>query len=231
MTETTVLTGPEYAPTNGNKPDRLIIFLHGLGANGDDLISLAPVLSQVFPTAQFLAPNAPDPCDMTPMGLQWFSLQDMNRKQLQSGADAVTPVLHRYLDEQLARFSLTPDRVAIIGFSQGTMLALHAMPKYSGLVAGVLGFSGMLIDPESLADEDIRKPPTLLIHGTEDQVVPAEMSKISGEALKMAGFDTEVAFSKGLGHSIDEPGLRLGIEFLLRAFGDKEVPEPEMEEG
>ena len=208
MTDTPVLSGPEQAPTDGKKPDRLIIFLHGLGANGDDLISLAPVLGQVFPTAQFLAPNAPEECDMAPMGLQWFSLQDMSREQLQAGVDSVTPVLHRYLDDQIARFSVTPDRVAIVGFSQGTMLALHAMPKYSGLV-----------------DENIRKPPTLLIHGTEDPVVPAEMSKVSGEAMKMAGFDVEVAYSKGLGHSIDEAGLRLGIEFLQRAFGDKEVPE------
>ena len=225
MTDTPVLSGPEQAPTDGKKPDRLIIFLHGLGANGDDLIGLAPVLGQVFPTAQFLAPNAPEECDMAPMGLQWFSLQDMSRTQLQAGVDAVTPVLHRYLDDQLARFSVTPDRVAIVGFSQGTMLALHAMPKYSGLVAGVLGYSGMLIAPESLADENIRKPPTLLIHGTDDPVVPADMSKVSGEAMKMAGFDVEVAYSKGLGHSIDEAGLRLGIEFLQRAFGDKEVPE------
>jgi len=220
MTKMPALTGPEQAPANGGRPERLIVFLHGLGADGSDLIGLAPVLGQIFPTAQFLAPDAPDPCDMAPMGRQWFSLQDRSREQMESGVNAITPVINAYLDDQMARFNLSPDRIAVVGFSQGTMLALHALPQRPVPVAGVLGYSGMLIAPESLAQPGISKAPTLLIHGDQDTVVPHEMSKISAEAMRIAGFDVDVAFCKGLGHSIDEAGLRMGIEFLHRVLDD-----------
>ncbi|MBO6834968.1 MAG: alpha/beta fold hydrolase [Alphaproteobacteria bacterium] len=217
------LTGPEHAPATGEAPDRLIVFLHGLGANGNDLISLAPILAQVFPRAHFVAPDAPDPCDLSPMGRQWFSMQDLKTETLFEGVKAAAPSLDAFLDQQMDRFGLTPDRVAVVGFSQGTMLALHTLIRREQPIAAILGYSGMLIAPGALADDLACRPPTLLIHGEEDEVVPPEMSRMSGEALKIAGFDVEVAFCKGLGHSIDEPGLRLGVEFLLRAFGDKPV--------
>lgn len=223
MSDVTELSGPEHAPADGTAPDRLIIFLHGLGADGNDLIGLAPVLAQVFPKAQFLAPDAPEPCDMAPMGRQWFSMQNLDRTSLQAGLDSVAPTLNTYLDQQMARFDLTPDRVAIFGFSQGTMLALSLLPRRDAPIAGLLGYSGMLVSPEALADGLKSRPPVLLIHGEEDQVVPPDMSKLSGKALKAAGFDVEVAMFAGVAHSIDESGLRLGVEFLLRAFGDKPV--------
>lgn len=227
MTDVIELTGPEAAPADGSKPDRLIVFLHGLGANGADLMALAPLLAQVFPTAHFIAPDAPHPCDLAPMGRQWFSLQDMTTDALLDGARSAAPSLNAFLDAQMARFELTPDRVAVVGFSQGTMMALHVLLRRIQPIAGILGFSGMLVAPGALADELASRSPVLLVHGEDDDIVPADMSKMSGEALKIAGFDVEVAISKGLGHSIDEPGLRLGLEFLMRAFGDKEVPEAE----
>lgn len=225
MTEDTVLSGPEAAPASGGPPDRLIVFLHGVGADGNDLIALAPVMAQVFPDAQFVAPDGPDPCDVAPSGRQWFSLREMERDRLSAGLEAVTPKLDAYLDQQMARFGLTPDRVAVVGFSQGTMLALHALPRRPQPVAGVLGYSGMLVAPESLADHLASRPPTFLIHGADDPVVPANMSQVSGEALKIAGFDVEVFTCRDLGHSINETGLRLGVAFLQRAFGDVEVPD------
>lgn len=226
MTETNALSGPEAAPASGGPPDRLIVFLHGVGADGSDLIALAPVLAQVFPDAQFVAPDGPDPCDVAPTGRQWFSLREMERDRLSEGLDAVTPKFDAYLDQQMARFDLTPDRVAVFGFSQGTMLALHAVPRRAAPIAGILGYSGMLVAPETMADHLASRPPTLLVHGEEDPVVPTNMSKVSGEALKIAGFDVEVITCKGLGHSIDEAGLRVGIAFLQRAFGDVTDQEP-----
>lgn len=222
MTDTP-LTGPEHAPASGEAPDRLIVFLHGLGANGGDLIALAPILAQVFPKAHFVAPDAPHPCDLSPVGRQWFSMQDLKTDILFEGVKKVSPQLDAFLDAQMERFGLTADRVAVVGFSQGTMLALHNLIRREQPVAGLLGYSGMLIAPGAIADELACRPPTLLIHGEDDEVVPPEMSRMSGEALKIAGFDVEVAFCKGLAHSIDESGLRLGVEFLLRVFGDKPV--------
>ncbi|MDW3204498.1 MAG: alpha/beta fold hydrolase [Alphaproteobacteria bacterium] len=217
------LTGPEHAPATGETPDRLIVFLHGLGANGNDLIALAPILAQVFPKAHFVAPDAPYPCDLSPVGRQWFSMQDLKTDSLFNGVKKVSPALDAFLDDQMKRFGLGPDRVAVVGFSQGTMLALHNLTRRDQPVAALLGYSGMLIAPGALADDLTCRPPTLLIHGEDDEVVPAEMSRMSGEALKIAGFDVEVAFCKGLAHSIDEAGLRLGVEFLMRAFGDTPV--------
>jgi len=214
MTDTPVLSGPEQAPTDGKKPDRLIIFLHGLGANGDDLISLAPVLGQVFPTAQFLAPNAPEECDMAPMGLQWFSLQDMSREQLQAGVDSVTPVLHRYLDDQIARFSVTPDRVAIVGFSQGTMMALHVGLRRLRPLAGLLGYSGALAGPEHLGADLRHRFPVLLVHGGADEVLPADLTRHAARALAAHEVPVRSHIEPGLGHGINEMGLRLGVDFL-----------------
>lgn len=220
MSDTNELDGPEHGPADGGAPDRLIVFLHGLGANGQDLIGLAPVLAQIFPRAQFLAPDAPHPCDMAPVGYQWFSLQEMERPQLQAGVESVTPLLDRYLDRQMERFDLPPERVAVVGFSQGTMLSLYALPRRDKPLAGLVGYSGMLISPESLADTLSSRLPVLLVHGNDDPVVPPEMTKYAKEALDLAGFDVEAHYIEGLAHSIDETGLRLGVQFLMSAFGD-----------
>jgi phospholipase/carboxylesterase len=223
MADIPALTGPEHGPAEGDAPDRLIVFLHGLGADGADLLAMAPVLSQVFPRAKFVAPDAPFPCDMAPMGRQWFSLQELNGPKLLEGLRTVMPAVNAFIDDQMAKHDLTPDRVAVVGFSQGTMLALHVLPRREEPVAGILGFSGMLIGPELLADEGKCKPPTLLIHGEKDEVVPAELSRLAGTALKIAGFEVEVAMCADVPHSIDESGLRLGVDFLRSVFGDKQA--------
>lgn len=214
------LSGPEAAPVSGKAPDRLIIFLHGLGANGQDLIGLAPVLGPVFPDAQFLSPDAPFPCDMAPMGLQWFSFQEQGEDALWTGVLRAAPTLDAYLDAQMARFDLPPERVALVGFSQGTMMSLHVAPRRKKPVAGVLGFSGMLIGADHLPAEAQSHPPIHLIHGDSDPVVPVQMTENASEALKRAGFDVGVTICPGLPHSIDETGLRAGAVFLSECFGD-----------
>lgn len=220
MSEIHELTGPERAPAQGGMPDRLIIFLHGLGADGNDLIGLGAILGQVFPKAHFAAPDAPFPCDMAPMGRQWFSLQNLDRKVLEEGAEGVTDTINAFIDDQQTKHGMTSDRVAVIGFSQGTMLALHALPRRPEPLAGLVGFSGMLVSPESLAEKGVTRTPCLLLHGDQDEVVPPEMTTYAGQALQLAGFDVQAATLGGLGHSIDERGLQLAVEFLARAFGD-----------
>ena len=212
------LHGPEEAPANGEAPERLVIFLHGLGANGQDLIGLASIFGQVFPDAHFLAPDAPNDCDLAPTGKQWFSLQDPNEENLWEGVTSVAPALDRYIDQQLERFNLPPEKLAIVGFSQGTMLALHVAPRREKQIAAVLGFSGLLVGHTRLAQDVKTKPPIHLVHGTEDPVVPSEMTPASASVLQDNGFEADITMCEGLGHSIDEVGVKSGVVFLHECF-------------
>ena len=123
--QNTKLSGPEQKPLSGGKPKSLMFLLHGLGADGDDLIGLAPMLAQALPDTHFISPNAPQPCDMAPYGRQWFSLRDWSPASMLKGAEATAPTLHAFADEQLKRFGLTEDKLVWGGFSQGTMMSLH----------------------------------------------------------------------------------------------------------
>lgn len=214
------LDGPELPPRAEGPPDRLIVFLHGVGANGQDLIGLAPVLAPLFPKAHFIAPNAPNACDFAPVGLQWFSLQDRNPTALLAGVEQAAPVLDHFLDVQLARFGLTPDRLALVGFSQGTMMSLHVAPRRRDTLAGVLGFSGALLGPERLTVETVSRPPVFLAHGDADTVVPVDATRASADALKLAGFDVGYLICEGTDHTIDERGMHAGAVFLQDCFGE-----------
>ena len=166
------LSGPQWGPAAGGPPASLIVLLHGVGADGHDLIELAPLLAPLLPQTLFIAPDAPEPCDLAPFGRQWFSLADRRPEALLAGVARAAPVLDAYLDGLLAQYGLTADRLALLGFSQGTMLALHAAPRRPAPLAAVLGYSGALIDDGRLAAEHRSAPPVLLIHGDADEVIP-----------------------------------------------------------
>ena len=121
------------------------MLLHGLGANGQDLIALAPVLGTVLPDAVFVAPDAPSPCDMAPFGYQWFSLQVRTPESLYVGAEEARSLLDRFLDEEMARYGLNDENLVLVGFSQGTMMALHTALRRQTACAGVIGYSGLLV--------------------------------------------------------------------------------------
>ena len=212
------LSGPSRRPAAGGKPGRLVILLHGLGANGDDLIGLAPYWARLLPTAEFLSPNAPFPCDMAPYGFQWFSSQDRSREAVLGGVRASAAILDAFLDEALGERGLTAADVALVGFSQGTMMSLFVGLRRPEPVAGILGFSGRLIAPELLADELRSRPPTLLVHGTDDPLVPYTSLADAEAALKAAGVPVETVTCFGIGHSVDEEGLRRGGRFLQNVF-------------
>src|SRR5277367_2137498 len=165
MTE--MLFGPRRAPAAGGPATSLIILLHGLGADGADLIEFAGPLSQVLPNAAFVAPDAPEPCDMAPFGRQWFSLQSRAPAALAAGADRAAPVLAAFIEAELRRHGLDVSRVALVGFSQGTMMALHFGLRMRPAPAAIVGFSGLLVAPERLVAERGADVPVLLIHGTE----------------------------------------------------------------
>jgi phospholipase/carboxylesterase len=215
------LSGPSRRPASGGKPSRLVILLHGLGADGNDLIGLAPYWARLLPDAEFLSPNAPFPCDMAPYGYQWFSSQDRSPEAVLGGVRAAAPILDAFIDEALRERGLGSSELALVGFSQGTMMSLYVGLRRPDPVAGIVGFSGRLLAPELLATELRSRPPVLLVHGTEDPLVPYSSLIAAEAALKEAGVPVETMTSVGIGHSIDDQGLRRGGLFLRDVFSGK----------
>jgi phospholipase/carboxylesterase len=214
------LDGPRLPPRSGGPARQLVALLHGVGADGADLIGLAPVLSQALPDAAFVAPDAPFPCDMAPFGRQWFSLQDRSPARLAAGVRAAEPALRAFVDAELSRLSLPASALALAGFSQGAMMALHTGLRLPEPPAAILAYSGALLAPESLPAEVVARPPppVLLVHGELDGVVPVRASRMAEAALLAAGVPVEALYIPRLDHSIDESGLAAGTAALLRAF-------------
>jgi phospholipase/carboxylesterase len=212
------LSGPSYLPAGGQAPRQLVVLLHGVGANGDDLIGLAPHWAQYLPDAAFVSPNAPFPFDMAPFGYQWFSLQDLSPAMMLAGVKAAAPLLDAFLDDQLAAFGLDASRLALVGFSQGTMMALYVGPRRAAACAGIVGYSGALVGADSLAGEAVSRPPVLLVHGEADPVVPVGALATAVRGLEGAGFSVEHHICRGLGHGIDPAGIQLGGRFLAQVL-------------
>lgn len=215
----TALDGPRRPPRRPGPPRHLVVLLHGVGADGADLIGLAPALAEPLPEAAFAAPDAPEPCDMAPFGRQWFSLQDRSPAALLAGARRAAPTLDAFLDAELERHGLTDDALALVGFSQGAMTALYAAARRPRACAGVVGYSGALVGVETLTAEATAKPPILLVHGEADEVVPFMALGHAVRGLRAAGFDVEGHARPGLAHGIDPEGLALGAAFLRRVLG------------
>jgi phospholipase/carboxylesterase len=215
------LSGPSRPPASGGKPSRLVILLHGLGADGNDLIGLAPYWAPMLPEAEFLSPNAPFPCDMAPYGHQWFSSQDRSPAAVLAGVRAAAPILDAFIDEALAARGLGDGDLALVGFSQGTMMSLFVGLRRAQPAAGIVGFSGRLLAPELLTNELRSRPRILLVHGTEDPLVPYTSLAAAETALTSAGVPVETLTCPGIGHSIDEAGLRRGGHFLRDVLAEK----------
>jgi phospholipase/carboxylesterase len=213
-----MLTGPRLTPASGGNPKQIVVLLHGYGSNGADLISLAPMWRQLLPDALFIAPNAPERCPGAPGGYQWWALHELGRAALAAGALRAATALDAFLDAQLAEHGLTEAQMVLVGFSQGTMMALHVGPRRERQLAGILGYSGMIAGP-SLKAEDVRtKPPVLLVHGSADQVLPIAAYHHAHAELQRLGFEVEGHVSPGLGHSVDPTGIQLGAKFVQRVL-------------
>ena len=208
------LSGPRRPAAASGPARQLVVLLHGLGADGTDLIELAGALAPVLPHAAWVAPNAPEPCDMAPYGFQWFSLQQRSAATLAAGVDRAAPVLNAFLDAELASHGLDDRDLFLIGFSQGTMMALHVGLRRMIAPAAIVGFSGILVAPERIAAEATARPPILLVHGEADEVVPVGFLDAASSVLKAEGLDLEVMRRPGLGHGIDDVGLAAAARFL-----------------
>lgn len=220
MDETTALSGPALAPAAGGKAEQLVILLHGVGADGNDLIGLAPHLAGALPHAAFVSPHAPFAYDMAPFGFQWFSLTDLDPARLLAGVRRAAPPLNAFIDAELSRHSLAEDRLALVGFSQGAMMALHVGLWRAKACAGIVALSGALVGPEVLAGEIRARPPVLLVHGDQDPVVPVAAMAAAVAGLAAQRVPVESHLRPGLGHGIDAEGLALAIGFLTDAFAD-----------
>ena len=211
----------ERAPRSG-RVRSLVVFLHGYGADGADLLGLADPLEPHLPDTLFLAPDAPEPCAGNPFGRQWFPipwLDGSSEAEAAAGLLRAAADLNAFLDDRLAAAGLGPDRLALVGFSQGTMMALEVAPRRPAPVAGVVAFSGRLLRPEALVAEAVSKPPVLLVHGDAGPVVPfADMDR-AGQALAGAGFETYSHVMKGTGHGIAPDGLSVALAFLRDRLG------------
>ena len=212
------LSGPVQKPASGGKPRQLVVLLHGLGADGNDLIGLAPYWARLLPEAEFVSPDAPFPCDMAPFGRQWFSLQDRSPTSILAGVRAAAPILDAFIDDALKARGLDEPRLALVGFSQGTMMSLYVGLRRAKALAGILGYSGALVGAQSLAQEIRSRPKVLLIHGDADEVVPPQALPMAIRGLEAAGVPVEMLICPGLGHGIDQEGLTRGGEFLRQAF-------------
>lgn len=213
------LDGPRRGPRGKGPARQLVVLCHGVGADGNDLIELAPVLAQALPEAAFVAPHAPEPYDMAPeFGRQWFSLADRTPALLEAGVRRAAPMLHAFLDAELARLDLPAAACALLGFSQGAMMVLYAGLRHAPPPRAVLAFSGAMPGIAGLAREITGRPPVLLVHGELDDVVPIERSRDAEQALRAAGVAVESLWCPGLGHGIDEAGLAAASGFLRRAF-------------
>ena len=206
-----------YEFGNTTNPSQIIFLLHGLGSNGQDLISLAPYWAAGLPDTLFISPDAPFPCDMAPFGFQWFSLQRRDKEFVGNGIKTAFPILQGFIDEHRARFDLPLSKVALVGFSQGTMMSLYSAPRLSEAIAGVLGYSGALYGEDDLGDAHV-KPPIRLIHGEADDVVPVQAYTHAREALEGLGFSVSGHTTPSLTHSIDEAGIASGGAFLADIF-------------
>jgi phospholipase/carboxylesterase len=214
------LSGPIQKPASGGKPRQLVVLMHGVGADGNDLIGLAPYWAALLPEAEFVSPDAPFPCDMAPFGRQWFSLQDRSPPAILAGVRATAPILDAFLDEALAARGLADHQLALVGFSQGTMMALYVGLRRARAPACIVGYSGALVGADSLPQEIRARPKVLLIHGDADEVVPPHALPMAVNGLKAAGVAVDVLIRPGLGHGIDEEGLTGGGEFLRQALVD-----------
>lgn len=209
-----MLDGPRFGPKSGGTAKQLVVLCHGLGADGHDLIDLAPEWAIALPDAAFAAPDAPEPCEGTAFGRQWFALWDRTPAQLQAGVAAGAAALLGFVEAELARLSLPPEAVALMGFSQGAMTALHAGLRRAVPPRCILAYAGALLDPAIPPKPAF--PPVLLVHGEADPVVPVTASHAAEAALRAAGVPVESLYVPGLGHGLDASGISAGALFLQR---------------
>ena len=220
------LDGPRLEPRSG-KARRLVVFLHGYGADGNDLIELGRAWQPLLRDTAFVSPHAIEPCGQGPMGRQWFPLTFRDPNERWIGVNKAGPVLEKFIEAELARRGLPPTALGLVGFSQGTMMALHVGLRRAAPPAAIVGYSGLFVlpegaEPDAIVTEVRSRPPVMLVHGDRDDLIPAQALFQAAQGLSGLGVPVEWHLSAGIGHGIDAEGLRHGGEFLARRFAAAE---------
>ena len=212
------LDGPRLAPASGGQARQLVVLVHGFGADGNDLIALGREWAALLPDAAFVSPHGPEPCAGAPSGYQWFALNRIDPNEVAVGSRRAAPLLEQFIVRELERLALPDAALALVGFSQGTMMALQVGLRRAHPPAAIIGYSGALAAPETLAEEITARPPVLLVHGDADQVVPLEALFLASAALAGVEVPVEWHIRNGIGHGIDGPSIAMGGEFLSNGF-------------
>ncbi len=212
-----IVNGASLQPLSGTAPKQIVLLLHGFGSSGRDMIALAPAWQQTLPDALFLAPHAPQRTGFS-AGYQWWGLSEITPQALAAGAAQAAPAIEAFIDRKLKQYGLGEGDLAIVGFSQGTMMALHVGLRRRQQLAAIVGYSGMLTGAAQLRHAQITRPPVLLVHGSHDPVVPVTALHSAESDLKHLGVEVSTHISSGVGHSVDPLGLRLGRDFVARAW-------------
>lgn len=213
-----IVNGASLQPLSGGRPKQIILLLHGFGSSGKDMIALAPAWQALLPDALFLAPHAPE-ASMARIGYQWWGLSDISPRALAQGAAGAAPAVGSFIDKKLSQYGLTDADLAIVGFSQGTMMALQVGLRREHPVAAIVGYSGMLTGASVDLQREVRsRPPVLLVHGAQDPVVPVSALYSAEAQLAQLGVPVSIHAASGLGHSVDATGLRLGSQFVADHF-------------
>lgn len=215
---TKIINGSSLQPLSGGSPKQIVLLLHGYGSSGADLITLAPHWQRDLPDALFLAPNAPQRLSYLASGYQWWPLAAFTPQALASGTASAAPAIDSFIERKLHQYGLTEANLAIVGFSQGTMMALHVGLRRPHRVAAIVGYSGMLTGGHELSHLPITKPPVLLVHGSADPVVPVAALHAAKMQLEHLGIDVTAHTSLGVGHSVDPVGLEMGGKFVAKAL-------------
>jgi phospholipase/carboxylesterase len=200
----------------------LVIFVHGYGADGADLLGLADPLAPHLPDTAFYAPDAPEPCSGNPFGYQWFPIPWLDGSSEAAAAEGMAQSvadLNAFVDSRMQAEGVGPDKTILVGFSQGTMMSLHIAPRRPAPLAGLVGFSGRLLAPETLKDEVVSRLPILLVHGDQDPMVPVQSLPEAADTLVAAGFEVYTHISKGVGHGIAPDGLGVAVQFMREKLG------------
>ncbi|MEP2705754.1 MAG: dienelactone hydrolase family protein [Roseibium sp.] len=217
----TLLDGPRLQPLSGDDAKQLVVILHGYGADGSDLIDLGRAWQHLLPDAAFIAPDAPENLPYEALGgRQWFPLEERSPKEYEIGAEAAQSILDRFIDRELSRLNLDEQSLALAGFSQGAMMTFQAGLRRRKSPAALIAYSGLLPGLDRLTNNETRTP-VLIVHGAEDDVVPAYHLEGAEKALRAAGVSVEAHILSGLDHTIDERGVVLGGQFLANAFAEQ----------
>ncbi len=212
------LEAERAGPAAGGTADSLIVLVHGYGADATDLMPLAGLLAHRLPRTAFAAPHAPEPCAVAPAGRQWFPLTFTDPSEIVRGVAAARPLLERFVADERTRLGLGAERLALLGFSQGTMMVLATGLLAAAPPAGIVGFSGLLALPPG-AESEVKPRPVLLVHGADDAVVPADGTRAAAERLSALGSPVEWHVEAGLAHAISPSGLDRAATYLANLFG------------